>query len=146
MALAAYQRQMDEWDARAKAKRGKPQRLAKGLLRTLLTDEQVTQLAIAHRGVDVIGPETGLLYRLHPTTGITNLMSPSALGAHYEGYFCLHGDDDLPPADISIAHLLWIVNDEMGFLASANVHPSYRTTLGPPEAAMFTCAIPEWVA
>jgi len=128
-----------------KLRRGKPQRVARALLRTLLDPEQLAQSYVAHRGIDVIGPDTGMMYRLFANAGVTQLVSPGVNGMHYEGSFCLHGDEELPPADVSIAHLLWIRTDEMGFLETANFHPHYRATVG-QAAAMFVCRIDEDVA
>jgi hypothetical protein len=68
--------------------------------------------------------ESGATYRLYPCTGATHAVEKHGKNYFAMRGFCLHPDDNpldrLPPADLSLAHLLLLSCDEPAFLAEAN--------------------------
>jgi hypothetical protein len=104
-------------------KRNRP---ALRLLRQFLTPEQQRQLR-STRAFDV---EVGAnRYRLIPGTGAAQRLRRAGRVWRYDTMYCLHESEGVakqervPPADLSLAHLLMLVNDEAGFLATANATP-----------------------
>jgi hypothetical protein len=100
---------------------GPPQRKALGLLRSLLTDTQRSQLARS-RNFRVEG-SLGGVYRLWPKNdhAHTEQVERHKTRWYVRASFCYHDpENELPPADVSIAHLLLISADEGEFLAKAN--------------------------
>lgn len=101
-----------------------PQHRAMRLLRSLLSPEQRKQLG-AWKGFYVTAP-SGHQYRLWPHTGNAERVTTHGQRRYKALQFCLHDDPDeegkrVPPADLSLAHMLWLTADEAGFLAAANV-------------------------
>lgn len=99
-------------------------RRAMRLLRSLLSPEQRLELRRHRRSFTVIGSRGGR-YRLWPYAGTTERIAQHGKYAISEVQFCLHeeGERDLPPADLTIAHLLMLRADEERFLIDANHHP-----------------------
>ncbi len=116
LALARYESRRMAWQA---SRKSGAQKRARGLLRSLLSKEQRRQLRSSH-GFQVVG-SLGGRYRLHPETG-----SAERLERHGKRWFgvvryCLHDPGrELPPADVSVSHLLLLRADEGEFLRVAN--------------------------
>lgn len=115
MVIAVYElrRRLDRY--------GKGQRRARRLLYTLLTP---AQLARCRRdGTFVVTGSLGGRYRLNARCG--HVEKVERHGRYYwrRWSFCYHEDteDELPPADRTIAHMLTLTTDEGAFLAEANV-------------------------
>lgn len=106
----------------ARRKRSRPQRKAMKLLRSLLSPDQKRQLRQGK--VFVVVAPSGNGYRFCPQSG-----SVIRVTRHGDRWFrltsyCLHDDRDdpdaMPPADLTVTHLLMILADEQEFLATAN--------------------------
>jgi hypothetical protein len=100
-----------------------PQHRALKFLRSLLSPEQRKQLR-AWKGFYVTAP-SGRQYRLWPQTGNVERVTTHGKRRYKAFRFCLHDDPGpdgkrVPPADLSIAHMLWLTVDEAGFLEKAN--------------------------
>lgn len=101
-------------------RRGLPQKRAMRLLRSLLTDSQ--RWWLRHRRHFLVnGVSTGHVYRLHPYSGTIDRVTKHRTRWFVHTRFCLHDPDiELPPADVSVGHLLLLRSDEPRFLALAN--------------------------
>ena len=109
-------------------RRGGPeQRRALRLLRTWLTPTQRRDLR--NRREFAVTGSVGGRYRLRPATGAAQAVERHGTREFAIGtIFCLHDPAEiLPPADVSLAHLLMLLTDELGFLTSANHHVSHST-------------------
>lgn len=106
----------------AKPKRQAAQRRAMGLLRTLLNPEQLRTLR-ASRSFKLTG-SLGGTYRLWPRMGLTEQLERHGTRHYRKLTFCLHDpggpNERMPNADLAIAHMLWLVEDEQKFLVTAN--------------------------
>lgn len=101
---------------------GAAQRAALALLKSWLTRTQRRELT-KRREVTITGSSGGR-YRLRPMTGACYAVERHGSRLFACGpSFCLHDPERiLPPADVSLAHLLMLRTDEPGFLAAANHH------------------------
>lgn len=101
----------------------RPQRRALQLLRSLLTDAQAEQLRrVRHVTVEAA---SGRRYRILPNTGVTQLVERHGRLDYAIARYCLHDpNSELPPADVAVAHLLWIQADEANFRETANETPT----------------------
>lgn len=101
-----------------------PQRRALALLRSLLSDPQLEQLR--RRRYVVVEAPSGRRYRILPNTGVTQLVERHGRQDYAISRYCLHDPaSELPPADVAVAHLLWVQADEAGFLETANETPTH---------------------
>lgn len=101
------------------------QRKGMKLLRSLLSDEQRKSLRAGR--YFYVSTKSGATFRFLPRSGFTERVARHGKRWFTKSHFCLHdpeGDDQMPPADIVIAHLLLILTDEKRFLAMANEHLS----------------------
>lgn len=99
----------------------KRQRRALRLLRSYLTEDQKAELRRS-RKFTVRGP-SGNVYRLIPNTGAVQRVSIHGKNGYIESLYCYHDPErELPPADLTLAHLLLLANDEERFLREANEH------------------------
>ena len=118
--LRAYAMQLAEGKAITNSA---PQRLAMRLLRGLLSNEQARSL---NRSGDFLVPaKSGSIYRLTPRMGLAERVEKHGRKWFVKQAFCLHDERDesrMPPADVTIAHLLMLIADEPGFLKTANSH------------------------
>ena len=108
---------------RDKAKDKRPQRTAMQLLRSLLSPNQRAELT---RGGNVVvrGSEGGT-YRILPRFGHVERVTRNGRRWFVAERYCLHDvqdDDAMPPADLSIAHMLILLSDEPEFLRLANAN------------------------
>jgi hypothetical protein len=109
---------------RRKRHQGGPQRKAMRLLRGLLSPTQRRDLSRL-RYFHVAAP-SGTTYRLDPRRGHAELVERHGRRYFVRRAYCLHDEDDagkLPPADVTVAHLLLLLVDEAAFLAAANMTP-----------------------
>lgn len=106
------------------------QRKARKLLKRFLTKEQLRQM----RGVGYfyVRAASGTVYRIDPKMGWSSRVARH--GKHYfeTHRFCLHDfpavnpeaplseQQEMPPADVALAHLLLLTTNEQEFLATAN--------------------------
>lgn len=114
-----------QYEAERRMRRSGPQKRAMGLLRSFLSPEQQRQLSCA-KSFFVRGSAGGL-YRLIPRTGNVELVEKHGKRWYVRDSYCLHDDEKaaadgrrLPPADLSLQHMLWLVAGEETFLATAN--------------------------
>lgn len=123
------------YEVQRRARRRWPaQRKALRLLRRYLTSEQTRQMR-AGRCFYLTGT-SGATYRLFPGTGVTKRVERHGSRLYETHQYCLHDfpacnalcpdrtEGPMPPADVTLAHLLWLACDEPGFLAAANCRPS----------------------
>lgn len=98
----------------------RPQQKAMRLLRKFLSASQRTQLKRGKAFV-VVAP-SGHAYRLHPKTGSVAQVTTHGRRQFAAVRYCLHDDPEgkMPPADLSLAHMLLLLSDEAAFLATAN--------------------------
>lgn len=99
------------------------QRRAMKLLRSLLNDIQRRQLRES-KSFRVATPG-GNTYRLWPRTAHVERVRLHRSRYFVVDCYCLHDDDDddkMPPADVTIAHLLLLLADEPAFEAEANAN------------------------
>lgn len=128
-AIAAYELHL-RFSMRPAARRA--QRKAMRLLRSNLSAQQRTHLRTC--GYFYVRASSGGVYRLYP--GYANVERVVLHRTRYypTHHYCLHPDlasepdDNLPSADISLSHLLWLYTDEGMFLSTANERPC-RTQL-----------------
>ena len=98
------------------------QRRAMRLLRSLLPEEQ--REAVRRSGCFRVVGSLGGVYRLHPHHGAVERVERH--GRHWFATvnYCLHDDGrEMPAADLTLAHMLWLLSDEARFLAEANARP-----------------------
>lgn len=99
-----------------------PQRRAYGLLRSFLAGGQLRELR-SRRYFTVVG-SLGGWYRLRPSCGHVARVEKHGSRWFERDRFCLHDPDNvMPPADVSLGHMLLLVSDESEFLALANRSP-----------------------
>lgn len=97
------------------------QRRACRLLRSLLTDAQKRELR--RTGCFRVTTPGGSTYRLLPRRGHVERVERHGSRWFTRKSYCLHDEEDagkLPPADVTIGHLLLLTADEPRFLATAN--------------------------
>jgi len=125
--LARYEAEYRE--ARKNARSG-PQRRAMKLLRSFLNPEQLKQLKRSGNSTFLVQGNEGHTYKLCVRTG--NVVRVEKHGKHWEWQYryCIHDDAKLapdgkrmPPGDLSLQHMLMLMTDESGFVATANVTP-----------------------
>lgn len=100
-----------------------PQRKAMRLLRTLLSPEQRRTLRAGR--YFYVTTRSGATFRFWPRAGSTDRVARHGTRWYSKSSFCLHdaeNDQQMPPADLVIAHLLLISADEAKFLEMANEH------------------------
>jgi hypothetical protein len=108
--------------------RGPAQRRAHRLLRTLLTETQ--QRDLTRRREFFVTGSAGGIYRLLPRRGRTERVEKHGTRWYTKASYCLHDldtvplEEQMPPADVTIGHLLLLSCDEPAFLATANAKPS----------------------
>lgn len=103
---------------------GAPQQRAMELLMSFLTDSQQRQLRRCRYFV-ATGSDGGV-YRFNPRLGATAQVTRHGKRWFVKKIFCLHDDqanprEAMPPADLSLAHLLLLRSDEAEFHRLANV-------------------------
>jgi hypothetical protein len=101
--------------------RSPSQRRAMRLLRGLLPADRRAELSRL-RYFHVTTP-AGATYRLDPRRGHAERVERHGRRWFVKRWYCLHDADDngkLPPADVTIAHLLLLLADEPSFLGTAN--------------------------
>lgn len=120
--ILALTRYIDRMVADRVAGRGEPQRRAMGLLRSLLSPDQRRQLR--QQKCFRATAASGNIYRFFPRSGHCELVTRHGRHHFRRIGYCVHDDRDdpdaMPPADLTVAHLLMILADEPGFLATAN--------------------------
>lgn len=97
------------------------QRRAMTLLRSLLSNAQ--RASLDHTTSFLVRAPSGATYRLSPRHGYVDHVARHGTRWYAQHAFCLHGSegpDQIPPADLTIAHLLLLLADEERFLATAN--------------------------
>jgi hypothetical protein len=98
---------------------GAPQRRAQKLLRSLLNQNQLQTLKV--RGYFFVRGSEGGLYRLNPRFGGACRVEKHGTRYFAVERYCLHDPDNvMPPADVTIGHLLLLRADEPEFLRLAN--------------------------
>lgn len=110
-----------------KARRRNAQRRALCLLRRYLSPSQAESLR--RRGEFLATMPSGATYRLDASRGRTERVVRHGRRWFVRVRFCLHETDDtpddaMPPADMSLAHLLLLHADEGEFLRLANATPA----------------------
>lgn len=120
MLLVRYER-----GRRARYTKG-PQRRALSLLRSFLTTEQ--QRSMRNRRYFYVQGSAGGTYRIFPYWGTTQRVERHGKNWYAVSRFCLHqvvhsDDDEMPAADLALAHMLWLRADEELFLSTANATP-----------------------
>jgi hypothetical protein len=119
LALHAYLLRMRRRDRRSAA-----QRKAGRLLRQLLAPAQ--RASLSRLGYFYVTVPSGQTYRLDPRRGHAERVEWHKSRYFARRSYCLHDTDDdgkLPPADVTIAHMLLLLADEAAFLATANESP-----------------------
>jgi len=107
-----------------RALRGRAQRRARGLLCSLLSTDQRAELG-RRRYVTVVGSAGGI-YRLFPGTRGAQRVVRHGRHWYAAASYCLHDpENELPPADVTVAQMLLLMADEPAFLATANATPSF---------------------
>jgi hypothetical protein len=100
---------------------GSAQRRALRLWRSLLNPAQLAAWRRSGHCLCVTGSAGGT-YRLWPGTALAERVQRRGGRLYRCASYCLHDPaNDLPPADTSVGHLLMLLTDEPGFLATANV-------------------------
>jgi hypothetical protein len=104
-------------------RRSGPNRRAYRVLDSLLTS---SQSAMLRRNGDFLARGShGGVYRLQPR--YSNVWRVELYGSRYFiiAHACLHehGERVMPPADVTIGHLLWLRADEPSFIEAANWSP-----------------------
>lgn len=118
LALAEYLRGQRE---QRRVARSKAQQKAMALLRSLLSADQAATLR--RRGHFRVRAGSGATYRLDPRFGMAERVEQHGRRWYARTAFCLHDakdGDKMPPADVTVGHLLLILADEPIFLATAN--------------------------
>lgn len=101
---------------------GPRQRRAQRLLRQWLPLPQRVELKYT-REFRVTGSAGGR-YKFRPSCGYTYRLERHGQYEYCVSRFCFHDEaEELPNADLTLAHYLLIVTDEPAFLAAANEHP-----------------------
>jgi hypothetical protein len=77
---------------------------------------------LARRGHFLATCPSGHTYRLTPRRGLAERVTFHGRRWFVSVAYCLHDDgpDRMPPADVTLAHLLLLLSDETGFLLLAN--------------------------
>lgn len=115
-------------EMRERARTRPAQRRAYGLLRSFLTPSQNEMLTTC-RYFYVTGSAGGI-YRLRPRTGRISQVEQHGSRFFRITDYCFHDPDyGMPPADLTIAHMMWVLSDEPAFLAEANASDVRSTTL-----------------
>lgn len=96
-----------------------PRRKAYKLLRRLLSPLQQEQLR-TRREFYATSPKSGKTYRFCPSRGTVEEVALHGTRYFVRGRFCIHPEDPLPPADVTISQLLLLSADEDAFWAQAN--------------------------
>lgn len=97
-----------------------PQLKATRLLASWLTPSERRQLR--RRGYVHVRGSAGGWYRIHPHSG-ANKIERHGRRWFTKADYCLHdAEQELPRADVALAHYLWLVTDEPAFLRMANEH------------------------
>lgn len=100
-------------------RRRKAQIKAGRLLRSLLTPGELAELR-RNRYFNVMGSAGGI-YQITPETGSVRRVERHGNHWYTVQRFCIHEvEGDLPAADVSIGHLLFLKTDEPEFLRIAN--------------------------
>lgn len=97
------------------------QRKARRLLRSLLTPGQ--RATLSRLGYFYVTAPSGTAYRLDPRRGRAERVDRHKGRYFAKRSYCLHDAQDagkMPPADVTIAHMLLLMADESAFLATAN--------------------------
>jgi hypothetical protein len=97
------------------------QRRAYRLLRSLLSADQRRDLS--RLGYFRVTARSGQTYRLDPRRGHAERVERHGSRWFSRKSYCLHDEEDagkMPPADVTVGHLLMLVADESVFLATAN--------------------------
>lgn len=100
------------------------QRKARRLLRQLLAPSQ--RASLSRLGHFYVTAPSGSTYRLDPRLGRAERVEKHKGRYFAKRSYCLHDADDggkMPPADVTIAHMLLLLADEAAFLATANESP-----------------------
>jgi hypothetical protein len=126
-ALWIYRRQQLGRQRRA-ARRRPAQRQALRLLRRYLSPAQLAGLR--RNGEFLVTLKSGTAYRIDARRGRTEEVTRHGRRFYVRRRFCLHehvsqtGDTTfvlpMPPADLALTHLLWLLADEQEFLNAAN--------------------------
>lgn len=112
----------------AQRRRGPSQRRAHALLRSLISPAQNARLTRS-RYFYVVGSAGGL-YRLQPNRGMVWGCKRHGKNIYGHTSYCFHDPDNvMPPADLTIGHMMWIMSDEAAFLEAANARDVFSTTL-----------------
>jgi hypothetical protein len=95
-------------------------RRAYKLLHSLLTEPQSAMLR--RNGDFLTRGSAGGIYRLFPRLSAVWRVELHGSRYFWRAHACLHehGEQVMPPADVTIGHLLWIRADEPGFIEAAN--------------------------
>ena len=114
---------IDRRRAAEMADRSEPQRKAMVLLRSLLSPDQRRQLGRSGEFMAIAA--SGNVYRFRPKTGRVVQVTQHKTRWFVSTSYCIHderdGPDAMPPADLTVAHLLMVLANEAEFLATANV-------------------------
>ena len=115
-----------EFRAERRMSRSGPQRKAMSLLRSFLTETQRRNLRSSK--CFLAQGSNGGIYRLTPRMGTTQRVEKHRNRWYVTFSFCLHDDaaaaadgKRVPPADLSLQHLLLLSADEDAFLTKANI-------------------------
>lgn len=106
------------WNRRREAESLPARRKAARLLRRFLAPQQREQLK--RRGHFVVETPSGRFYRFHPRMGRAEEVTRHGTRFFVLTSFCLHPEEKLPPADVTLAQLLLLSTDEEAFRQEAN--------------------------
>ena len=96
---------------------------ARKLLRSYLTRDQ--RRSVAAHGRALVRGSAGGHYWLYPFSGTVEKVERRRVRWRATGWYCIHPPQEtVPPADVSLGHLLLLTMDEEAFLAEANYRPA----------------------
>jgi hypothetical protein len=98
-----------------------PRKKAASLFRKWLSVSQRRELS-RNGSLRFLGSAGGT-YRIIPGAGRAERIEKHGKNWYRSSVFCLHSEVEMPKADDALAHFLFLISDEPGFLAAANEHP-----------------------
>lgn len=102
--------------------RAPSRRCALRLFRSWLSPAHLDEMR--RRGYVHVTGSAGGRYRIYPRIGRTERIERHGSREYGSARFCLHPDERLPQADISLGHYLLLLTDEPAFLEAANETPT----------------------
>lgn len=132
LTLVAYDMEYREGK---RIRRSSAQRRAMRLFKSFLSTEQQAQLRRSNGYRVFVRGSNGGIYRLNPRTASVHRVEQKGKRWEWTQGYCLHdyaednpGKNRLPPADVSLQHLLLLSADEPAFLEAAHVNERIEWT------------------